>query len=261
MVEEKIVNIESENENEIKEEVLGSTEERNKQIDKYLSMNNEEYINKEEYNIEGNSAENPESKHLVNSDELRAKENELQQKIKYIGSPNLSSEKESLHEGERVVEDGNNGGMKYRSQEDNEGFYERKGEEAAKENEEGEGEEREDEEIKHAGLQTIFIEEKSQHILNYVVEGYQPEEAIIDIDPGNIETQHQQEYGNSPIQENDAEEYSTNNINYPDLEDRTRLYQLANEIKKKDQGRKFVLWETNELRNNWDEKLYSNMKK
>jgi len=230
VVEEKIIEIESDA--VINDQAFTDTKDRNQQIDEYLSMDKEEYVNKDEYSIEKNTDE---------KEDFGVKEEHLQDGI-YVEEEKLSRKNEKNYEGEHYIE----------NQED----YQEVEENSPENREESE----EKEEVKHAGLQTIFIDEKFQHILNYVVEGYEPEQAIIDVDPEEIEGQHQN-FGASPIQENEDEQYSTNNFNYPDLEDRNRLYQLANEVKKRDQGRKFVLWETNEIRNNWEEKVYTGMKK
>lgn len=124
-------------------------------------------------------------------------------------------------------------------------------------------------ELQNAGLQTNFIEEESKHILHFIKEGYEPEMAEIEVEmEDNIlgqYIQNHQDYGNSPIQENEDEQYSTpqDGYIYNDenlLNDRSHLFQIANEVKKKDQSRKFVLWETNEMRNKWDDKIYSNKK-
>lgn len=130
---------------------------------------------------------------------------------------------------------------------------------------EGEGEmddEEADGEIRHAGLQTEFIEEESKHVMMYVLEGYEPEHAVVSVDDESIDDEIR-DYANSPIQENEDEQYSTpqDQAYIEELDERIRLFQLADEVKKKDQGRKFVLWELNQLRNEWQDKEYHNKSK
>ena len=118
------------------------------------------------------------------------------------------------------------------------------------------------ESLKNAGLQTIFVENECKHILYYAPEGFEPERLEIEIDdPLIIPNSNQlKDYGNSPIQENEEEQYSTPNMEQMiadgQIDDRLQLYQIANEVKKKDQSRKFVLWEVDEMRNKWNEKVY-----
>ena len=188
-------------------------------------MNKEEYVNKEEYNnlVGVNSYEEPNPEEEGDNDHFRNPEYE-----------------EELMRG------------KYADQQQD---YEAEGEEY-------EGEE---EEIKHAGLQTMFLEDENKHALVYVLEGFEPEHAVVEVDDQQVLVSGYQGYGSSPIQENEDEQYSTPNNDqvYIDreLDERLQLFQLANEVKKKDQGKKFVLWETNEMRNKWDDKLYSNKRK
>ena len=125
---------------------------------------------------------------------------------------------------------------------------------------ENEGEE---EVLRNAGLQTIFVEDECKHILYYAPEGFEPERLEVEIDDpliiGNNNNQLK-EFGNSPIQEKDDEQYSTPNMEQMledgQIDERLQLYQIANEVKKKDQSRKFVLWEVDEMRNKWDDKVY-----
>lgn len=110
----------------------------------------------------------------------------------------------------------------------------------------------EDSEIRHAGLQTSFNGKK--HIVHYEVEdgegGNRLVTAEIDADEDSPVLDFENQYGNLDKHKNN--ELSANNES---------LYYISNEIKKKDQSRKFVLWETNEMRNNWDDKLLSQSKK
>lgn len=114
-------------------------------------------------------------------------------------------------------------------------------------------------EIRHAGLQTNFLEEESKHVLVYVLEGFEPEHAVVDVDEASIQDNYQ-DYENSPIQENEEEQYSTPNAYQynqdQQMDDRMQLFRIANEVKKKDQSKKFVLWEKTQMRNEWDEKSY-----
>jgi hypothetical protein len=213
IVEEKVINIESE------DEMYLNDENRDQHIDEYLKMDDkDEYVNKDEYqNVEG-----------INSEDDRMKYEEEQEGIH--PSPEQILAQDEIPEGTPLPEN------------------------------------EEDEELEHAGLQTNFIEGESKHILHYSKEGFEPEIAEIDvqIENGLLGEYIDANYGNSPIQENDAEEYSTpqDGLLYADhlLDERTHLFQIANEVKKKDQSRKFVLWETNEMRNLWDDKLYTNTK-
>lgn len=130
---------------------------------------------------------------------------------------------------------------------------------------EGEGEEDDEEpegEIRHAGLKTEFIEEESKHVMMYVLEGYEPEHAVVSVDDESMDDKLR-DYANSPIQENEDEQYSTpqDQAYIEELDERIRLFQLADEVKKKDQGRKFVLWELNQLRNEWQDKEYHHKSK
>jgi hypothetical protein len=198
---------------------IDEEERRNQQINEYLDMNKDEYVNKEEYhNIEGmNSYEDHQADGEINSPYDFEEKNR-----------NVTETPEQLEE---------------------------------------EGEYYEQEEVRHAGLQTVFLEEESKHMLHYILEGEgnQEEVVVVEVDQESILNPGYPEYGNSPIQENDDEQYSTPNQEqeYEDnlIQERMHLFQIANEVKKKDQSRKFVLWETNELRNQWDDKQYPNFKR
>jgi hypothetical protein len=119
--------------------------------------------------------------------------------------------------------------------------------------------------VRHAGLQTCFVEEEGKHMVQYTTDGYNLEQAVVDADDQMVcPVAMYNEYGNSPIQENENEQYSTPDGNQVygtnELDNGLELYEIANEVKKKDQSRKFVLWECNEMRNKWDEKIYNNKK-
>lgn len=209
IVEEKVVEYES------SASIINENEQRNQQINEYLEMDKNEFLNKDEYrDVDG-----------MNSEDDRMKYEE---------------EHEGVHPNEDLEDE-------YKDKEEGEDDFG-------------------GEEIMHAGLQTNFVEEESKHILHFLKEGYEPEFAIIDveIDDEDLDGNQPREYGNSPIQENEDEQYSTpqDGLLYQDQQfnDKMHLFQIANEVKKKDQGRKFVLWETNEMRNQWDEKIYNTKK-
>lgn len=271
IVEEKIVNIDSDFEHQKSESQ--EMEQRNRQIDEYLEMNKEEYLNKDEYNIDGSEPENLESHGYEN---FRQTEAYIDQDQDSNQEPEPEPENEE-HEGhvdhDRVYErDTFQQNPEEGAQVDppdlspdilpQEEMYQQQYPEAEGEGyheAEGEGSELV-EEVKHAGLQTVFVDEKAQHLLYYVVEGFEPEQAVVDIDPEELEQDYGQ-YAHSPIQENEDEMYSSQNRDQLDYNDRARLFQLANQVKMKDQGKRFVLWEKSEMRNWWDEKEYSTMTK
>ncbi|CAI2364138.1 unnamed protein product [Moneuplotes crassus] len=273
VVEEKIVNIDSDFEEQ--QNNSPDIDQRNKQIDEYLKMDREEYLNKEEYNnMEGSDPENFDSQPQENynlddyhpqnqeSDHNDYHENELspEQEVHeqegYQDDPDYDYQYQE--EGNPEIQEENLQNHQYQEEYNHERNLP-EGEHEGEDYGEGESQEQE-EEIKHAGLQTVFIGEKSQHLLYYVVEGFEPEQAVVDIDPECAEEEYPQ-YAHSPIQENEDEHFSSQNKDYPDYNNRTKLFYLANEVKKKDQGRKFVLWEQNEMRNQWDDKEYSRLQK
>jgi hypothetical protein len=110
----------------------------------------------------------------------------------------------------------------------------------------------EESDIRHAGLQTHFNGQK--HIVHYEFQGEDgaPQMIHTEIDPDVDESQ----------QDNELDNYLDPNDNFGQGQgiQNESLYFISNEIKKKDQSKKFVLWETNELRNHWDDKLNSNYK-
>lgn len=210
-------------------------------------MDKDEYLNKEEYNnVEG-----------ITSEDDRMKYEEEQEGIH--PSPQQLAEEEDnpndleAHHGEHEDE-----------QDANQYNDENSPEDQLKSDEQLNDEE---DEVYNAGIQTHFNETTNKHTVLFIREGYEPEYAEISVDiEDNIlgDYDGQENDVRSPIQENDAEQYSTpqDGVLYQDnlYDDRTHLFQIANEVKKKDQSRKFVLWETNELRNHWDDKLYSTKK-
>ena len=117
-------------------------------------------------------------------------------------------------------------------------------------------------EIKHAGLQTTFDGQK--HIVHFQVlgENGQPQQFQTEVQTGvaqdgepynqenelrgYLDTEGEEKVGDGTIQD----EFGSN-INIQN----ESLYFISNEIKKRDQSKKFVLWETTELRNQWDGKL------
>lgn len=235
-VEEKIVHIDSD-EDEANPEI-DENEQRNQQINEYLDMNKEEYVNKEEYhNMDGMNSYEENQQEVENDHQNYATDADKNKKFQEASSP-IEGTPSAVEDSPALLESPN----------------------AL----EAEGEMPEQEEVKHAGLQTNFLEAESKHILQYMLEGFEPEHAIVEIEESLLEKQYN-EYGNSPIQENENEAYSTpsndGQMYSQQMEDRTHLFQIANEVKKKDQSRKFVLWETNQMRNEWDEKLYPNHKR
>ena len=100
------------------------------------------------------------------------------------------------------------------------------------------------EDVNHTGLQTSF--DGNKHTVRYEV---QDEE-------GNIRLQ-QQEVEADVYTDNESGD-GANGFN--GNMDGQSLYFISNEIKKKDQSRKFVLWETNQMRNQWDEQVQSEKK-
>lgn len=108
-------------------------------------------------------------------------------------------------------------------------------------------------EIKHAGLQTNFDGKK--HIIHYVIEDNDGKLNVV-----NGEVDPEDENLRDSIRRRGAYElgnYLNADGNYgsnPNIDQESLLF-ISNEIKKKDQSKKFVLWETNELRNQWDDKM------
>lgn len=97
---------------------------------------------------------------------------------------------------------------------------------------------------KNAGLLT-YLTENGKH--NYQYQIYDEDD--------RIEDEHQDQVTASGFEEDDylADYEHDGRGPPPDLENES-LYFITNEIKKKDQSKKLVLWESNELRNQWDEK-------
>lgn len=107
----------------------------------------------------------------------------------------------------------------------------------------------EEHDIKHAGLQTSYNGRK--HVVHYEMSD----------ESGRVKTIHSeveaegvfQEFEHKDQSEIGNQEYQRAGHREP-FHDNESLYYISNEIKKKDQSRKFVLWETNQMRNQWDER-------
>lgn len=110
----------------------------------------------------------------------------------------------------------------------------------------------EESDIKHAGLQTNFDGRK--HIVHYEVADQDGAAQVFrsEVDPEIGQTN----------QDNKLESYLSPeaDFGYGSGMQNESLYFISNEIKKKDQSKKLVLWEDNELRNQWDDKLASSYK-
>jgi hypothetical protein len=107
----------------------------------------------------------------------------------------------------------------------------------------------EEEDIKHAGLQTEFDGKK--HILRYEVED----------EAGNTKViKHELTADHYPGLDYDESKSVEENVYVPRRPDHESLFYISNQIKQKDQSKKFVLWETNEMRNQWDERLVEDRK-
>jgi hypothetical protein len=263
-VETRVINIESESE---ANREYNDVEDRNKQIDEYLDISKEKYVNNDEYaNVEGMNSYDENQQEQVDGmgsydrdqhehiEGMGSYDGDQQERIEYMNSDN---ENQQDHDSGMGSDDENQRDHAYDHQ--NEQQYETR--EERKNHEvyeqlEGEGEMVE-EEIKHAGLQTEFIEEDSKHVMMYVLEGFEPEHAVVSVDDESMDGNFR-DFVNSPIQENEADQYSTpqDQACIDELDERIRLFQLADEVKKKDQGRKFVLWELNQIRNEWQDKDY-----
>lgn len=104
--------------------------------------------------------------------------------------------------------------------------------------------------IKHAGLQTSF--DGKNHVVQY---------EILDENGKHKRTRHEIEADHYEFDNFNQDAYESasqlynkgHGDNKQDL-DADSLYYITNEIKKKDQSKKFVLWETNEMRNQWDDR-------
>lgn len=109
--------------------------------------------------------------------------------------------------------------------------------------------------IRHAGLQTSFDGKK--HIVHYEM---QDEDGVPKLRHQVIETDIRVK--NRQEDQDELGNYLGANSNYGTQGgiQNESLYLISNEIKKKDQSKKFVLWETNELRNHWDERMVPNSK-
>jgi hypothetical protein len=277
-VETRVVNIESESE---ANREYNDVEERNKQIDQYLNISKEEYVNNDEYaNVEGmNSYDENQQEQVegmgsdgddqqVHVEGTGSYEGDQQEHNEYMNSDNENQEEHVAGMGrddedqqehvEGMSSDNENEqshAEDYQNEQEYETREERKNQEAH-EQPESEGEMPE-EEIKHAGLQTEFIEEDSKHVMVYVLEGFEPEHAVVSVDDESMNDNFR-DFVNSPIQENEADLYSTpqDQACIDEIDERIRLFHLADEVKKKDQSRKFVLWELNQIRNEWQDKDY-----
>jgi hypothetical protein len=107
----------------------------------------------------------------------------------------------------------------------------------------------EEEDIKHAGLQTEFDGKK--HILRYEVED----------EAGNTKfIKHELTADHYPGLDYDESKSGEEDRYVPRKPDHESLFYISNQIKQKDQSKKFVLWETNEMRNHWDERLVEDRK-
>lgn len=97
--------------------------------------------------------------------------------------------------------------------------------------------------LRNAGLQTIY--EGGRHYLHYESVG----------DDGNPQTITQEFVADfyPELQMDHPNEVSQNEMSEDRDIGQESLFYISNEIKKKDQSKKFVLWETNEIRNNWEE--------
>ena len=104
--------------------------------------------------------------------------------------------------------------------------------------------------LRNAGLQTIY--EGGHHYLHYESVG----------EDGNVQTLTQEYKADfyPELQLDNPNEVSQNEMSEDREIGQESLFYISNEIKKKDQSKKFVLWETNEIRNHWDE-MSSNGKK
>lgn len=184
IVEEQVVNVDSEIESQNNPD--DDTEQRNQQINEYLDIDQDAYLNKNEYFI---------AYYFYRYDAHEGEYDFEQMNPEPADINQISPEGEQENEGEEEV-------------------------------------------IRNAGLQTIFIEDECKHLLFYAPEGYEPERLEIEIDdPMVIDAVNQLNgYGNSPIQEKDDEQYSTPNIDQMledgQIDERLQLYQIANEVKK-----------------------------
>lgn len=107
----------------------------------------------------------------------------------------------------------------------------------------------EEDDIKHAGLQTEFDGKK--HILRYEVEDEAGNTKVV---KHELTADH---YPGLDYDQSQGEEVYNLEGRRPDHES---LFYISNQIKQKDQSKKFVLWETNEMRNQWDERLVEDRK-
>lgn len=81
---------------------------------------------------------------------------------------------------------------------------------------------------------------------------------MLELDP---EAKHG--YENSPIEEEKQESSAEKVENPNDIQDKTNyqeLFEISREVKKKDQSRKPVLWETQEARGKWEIQAASDSK-
>lgn len=110
------------------------------------------------------------------------------------------------------------------------------------------------EDIKEAGFQTNFDEDEHSHTLGIQREWednetYEQRNFHI-LPDGNVV---EKGYEHSPIGETSGENRSTpSREGYPGDDD---LLKISQEVKKKDQSRKLVLWEQSEMRNQWEDTM------
>lgn len=102
-------------------------------------------------------------------------------------------------------------------------------------------------ELRMAGLQTIY--DDGHHYLHFESVGEDGEAQTL--------TQEYKADFYPELQFENQNEVSQNEISQNEISEREigqeSLFYISNEIKKKDQSKKFVLWETNELRNQWED--------
>jgi hypothetical protein len=111
--------------------------------------------------------------------------------------------------------------------------------------------ESQDEPILEAGFSTMLHEEEGAHELNmqrrWSDSGDYEERRFVILPDGRVLAQDQMA---APIQEQAEGEYTTPEKDYPVEDD---LLKISQEVKKKDQSRKMVLWEGNEMRAKWED--------
>lgn len=118
---------------------------------------------------------------------------------------------------------------------------------------EGEFEKEEEGELKEAGLFTMHHEAENAHEVElqrkWEESGDYEKRKFIVLEDGQVveNTESQEDFENSPIQE--EEEDGTPEKDFEDDD----LLKISQEVKKKDQSRKLMLWEGNQIRNQWEE--------